>query len=392
MSTPSTPATILEEMNRALERCHGNRAAAARDLGLPPSTFKSRLNRAHERAVVDGTEDLPMTDRRRFEDEVTRLRSELRDMARQQNDADDIRKLAFGLAEFNPSPPKWSFTPSSSKRQQEMPILFTSDFQFGEVVSLAEMDGVNEYNPKIAENRYKVLIQRTIDICFSHSTNTNYPGIYYLRGGDAISGAIHQELAETDAFTPPVAVMRLAEIEIAGIKALKEKFGKVHVISIPGNHGRTTLKPRAKQYADLNLESLLAWAVELYFRDDPDVTFSTPRSGDAHFTIFNTRFLLTHGDRIGSRGGTGFVGPAATILRGFKKTKQVYDDLGKSFDYLLVGHYHSMFDLGGCFANGSLIGYNEYAMAIRAKPEPPQQWLLFVHPEKGVVRSWKVWV
>ena len=39
------------------------------------------------------------------------------------------------------------------REQPSTPVLFTSDKQWGEVVSLADMGGLNEYNLEIAEAR-----------------------------------------------------------------------------------------------------------------------------------------------------------------------------------------------------------------------------------------------
>ena len=62
---------------------------------------------------------------------------------------------------------------------------------------------------------------------------------------------------------------------------------------------------------------------------------------------------------------------------------------GKPFDCLLLGHFHQLVDAHeqGFVMNGSLVGYNEYARGLHLKPEQPQQVLLVVAPEHGVVSS-----
>jgi hypothetical protein len=177
-----------------------------------------------------------------------------------------------------------------------------------------------------------------------------------------------------------------------GIQTLAERFGRVWVISVPGNHGRTRIKPQSKLYAEENFDYLSALMLEREFAaaGDKRVEFLTPKSGDALFRVAGFRFLLSHGDRIGSSGGQGFIGPAATITRGMKKLHDYYANLGHPLDYCLVGHFHTSLELEYGWSNGSLPGYSEYAMRFRMKPAAPSQWLLFVHPRHGVTCRWPI--
>ena len=101
--------------------------------------------------------------------------------------------------------------------------------------------------------------------------------------------------------------------------------------------------------------------------------------------------MLPHGDRSGSRGGQGFIGPAATIARGMKKVRDYYAALGKPLYRVLVGHFHTCLDLGELgYANGSLPGVSEYSRDFRMGVGAPVQWLFYVHPEWGVTAQWKV--
>jgi hypothetical protein len=129
---------------------------------------------------------------------------------------------------------------------------------------------------------------------------------------------------------------------------------------------------------------MLTLMLEKAFQGDKRVTFLHPTSGEAYFDVFGRKFLLTHGDRIGSRGGTGFIGASATVARGFKKTRDTYQALGKPVDYVLCGHFHQFLVLNGGIVNGSLPGYSEFAMANKMPPEPPSQTLMFVDSQFGL--------
>jgi hypothetical protein len=63
---------------------------------------------------------------------------------------------------------------------------------------------------------------------------------------------------------------------------------------------------------------------------------------------------------------------------------------------LLIGHYHTYIPRGDAvpvLANGSLIGYNEYArLVLRAGPARPVQALAFVHPKHGITAQWPMYL
>lgn len=186
--------------------------------------------------------------------------------------------------------------------------------------------------------------------------------------------------------------MDLAEHEAWGIEKLADEFGKVVVVGVPGNHDRSTKKPSTKGYVETSFDAILSWHLEAHFRDDKRVMFLTPREPDALFKIYNTTILLTHGDQIGGGGGNGFIGPAASITRGMKKVADYYASFGTHIDCILVGHFHTSLKLEYGFANGCLPGYSEFARKFRLRPKPPTQWLLHVHPKRGIVSQREVMV
>jgi hypothetical protein len=77
-------------------------------------------------------------------------------------------------------------------------------------------------------------------------------------------------------------------------------------------------------------------------------------------------------------------------MRGMKKTYDYYATVNVIVDYMLVGHYHTAFELEYGWSNGSLPGFSEYARGFRARPKPPVQWLLFCHPKYGVTCRWPI--
>lgn len=274
----------------------------------------------------------------------------------------------------------------------DIPVILSSDIQYGERILFDEMDGINEYSPEIAQRRYRFQIQTSIDLMTTHINKPSYPAIYVFRLGDSISGRIHDELAETNSLSDPECVRDLTAMEADGIdavlRAAKKATGQrkviVRVCSIPGNHGRVTKKPRSKGYVRHNWELTLAFNLAREFKSSPEVEFVTPMSGDIYEKIYNTSFGLTHGDRIGSRGGTGFIGAAATVLRGTHKTRQMFAGVGKPVQYVVMGHFHDPMWMAHSIVNGCVPGYSEFARDLRFEPASPSQSMFFVHPQWGV--------
>jgi hypothetical protein len=331
-----------------------------------------------------------------LEAQLTRLRSDAEYQRRRATaaekravEAERIREHVFNLTSAPVVSPDWAVERSQASGAPHVPLLFFSDAQWGEVIDPANMDGTNSFNVDIARERYRRLIERTIDISFEHLPKNRYEGIIYLRGGDMVSGDIHDELRETNELSAIPATRSLVEVETWGLEQLRSAFGRVHVVSVPGNHGRTTKKPPSKRIQD-NYDILGAWWLQDNFRNDARMSWHTTEGIDAVIDVQGRLLCATHGDNIGSRGGEGFIGPAATIVRGMKKVQDEYALRGVSIYKVLVGHFHTAMDLQRGWSNGSLPGYSDYARGFRMTPEPPIQWLLFFHPKYGATSQWKL--
>lgn len=331
-----------------------------------------------------------------LETELRRAHDDLRIQKRRALDyevsahaANRIREAVFHLTDQKNETPDWAITRSDTTGAPHVPVLVTSDFQWGEVIDEQNMDGLNRFDIAVAEQRYRLLIDRTIDISIEHLPKNRYDGIIYLRLGDEVSGDIHEELRETNELAAIPAVRSIVAAETWGLMKLADVFGRVHIISVPGNHGRTQKKPPYK-HVENNYDTLTSWWLESSLKADKRFTWHTPNSTDAVFDIHGRLYLATHGDRIGSSGGQGFIGPAATIMRGMKKTMDEYARRGTALSKMFVGHFHTAYDLGYGWSNGSLPGYSEFARGNRMTPEPPIQWLIFFHPRYGATSQWKI--
>lgn len=328
----------------------------------------------------------------------TKLRVAERELAAIRRDnvsAGEIRATVYGLAEMTPDPPGWIAKPRPPKLPG-VPMTMWSDWHYGEVVREEQVGGVNHFNRAIAKQRIRRLVDILLDLTMHHMTNPKYPGIVVCLGGDMISGNIHDELRETNDGTVQQSLLDLQELLIAALTLLAEKFGRVFVPCVVGNHGRGTLKPRAKNRVFESFEWNLYCQLERHFIRDSRVQFLIPGETDAHFSVLGHRFLLTHGDALGVKGGDGIIGALGPITRGTIKVGRSESQIGRDFDTLLMGHWHTFIprgDASAALVNGSLKGYDEYArLFLRVPYSRPSQALWFIHERHGFTAQWPIYL
>lgn len=385
----------LIERLRMVQKHKGNRAAAARAMGCASrSAFAVSIQEAIRRGLTPETRTQDAE--ARLKTELALLKQELTSVRREADTAESIRKEIFGLAAMTANPPHWLNPKKTAPGAPGVPVVVWSDFHWGEVISREQVGGVNEYNRKIARRRFKTLVEKTISLAKSHMVKPNYPGIVVCLGGDMIGGAIHEELAETNDGTVQQAVLECEEQLIAGLTQIADAFGRVFVPCVPGNHARDTHKPRKKNYVFHTYEWSMYCRLERHFRGDKRIQFAIPSEADCHFVVAGHRFLLTHGDNLGVKGGDGIIGSIGPIVRGTFKVGRNQSQIGRDFDTLILCHWHCYTprsDAAPMMVNGCLKGFDEYAhLGLRVPYSRPTQALFFCHPAYGITCQWPIYL
>ena len=331
--------------------------------------------------------------KRRDDDQVAHLRRRLAAAERQAAQAQDVRQTILGLA-AQPLRPTLTAPPARNRTPGGRTIVgHLSDVHKGERVRLPEMDGVNAYDSAICDARVDRFFQKIVSLAVGHWHGPPADEIVLCLGGDLLSGMIHLELVETNDAATPKAVREIAERIAGGIRLLRREVKRpVRVISVPGNHSRLTLKPQSKRRAAHNLDLLVADFAEAALRGEKDVKFFATDSPDAYFSVYGWNFCLTHGDAMGGGGGKGYIGPIAPITKGHRLLVDNASKTGRRIHYVLTAHYHTTARTPFGWANGSVIGYNEYARDLRCDPEPAKQNLLVVHRELGVIQHQELYL
>lgn len=376
------PVSVSDETLRDavnLVAKHGTIAAAARAGGLADMTLKHRLKQAGRRGITATVQDANSVDALRGQ--VKRLESELVALQKKALSHAEVRRTIIQLTgEVNATePPRWTAQVSNKESAPGVPTLFLSDLHWGEVVHPSQINGVNQYNVKIAHARIEAVIERAIHLCKIVSPKMDYPGLVMPLGGDMISGNIHDELTASNEINSMPSVLDLYGVLVGAIERMADTFGRVFLPCVTGNHGRDTVKIWGKDRHHTSFDWLLYQFLAKHFEKDKRVTFLIPDGPDAYYKIYDHKYLLTHGDQF--RGGDGMIGALGPIIRGDHKKRSRNAQIDMAYDTMLIGHWHQYIQLARLIVNGSLKGYDEYAYGNNFGFEPPQQALWLTHPK-----------
>lgn len=388
-ASTTTDAEIVETLRAVVE--HGSIRKAAAALGMDHSIIGKRLRFAKERGL---TADTPVLDKAaKLELALKKARQDIAALTKENDTAERIRQEIYNLAAVDPAPPKWLASTKRSENHRGMPMTIWSDWHYGERVRPEEVGGFNEFDAEIAAARIQVLVDKTVDLCLNHmgKADVEYPGVVVMLGGDMLSGDIHEELLATNDRTTQQCINDLTDLIASALERMADVFGRVFVPCVVGNHGRSSRKPRMKGRVYTSHEWNIYCSLKRHFRKDARLSFLIPSETDAYFSVYGHRFLLTHGDSLGVKGGDGIIGAIGPIMRGSLKVGRSESQIGRDVDTLVMGHWHQPLWLPGVIVNGALKGYDEYArLAMRAPYSPPSQQLWFCHPTWGITARWEV--
>ena len=119
--------------------------------------------------------------------------------------------------------------------------------------------------------------------------------------------------------------------------------------------------------------------VAAHLKADTRFTFAIGDDPDAWVQVYDTTYLLTHGDQASGGGGIGGIWPP--IMRMLAKKRQRY---GRPF-IAVMGHWHSLIMAPGqgLIVNGSLKGADEFSAVMNFSTERAQQAAWLTTPENG---------
>ena len=328
------------------------------------------------------SEVLTLTEEYRLKSENKRIRAQLDDVLSGVEKESGVHGFVESIMRAPMGEvPQWVREPPAGKRNGT-PTAFLSDTHFGENVFPDQIEQLNGYSRAIAEERLKRFFLNASELARDYIKGINYPGIVLALGGDMFSGDIHEELARTNAGTIQEEVLHWIPPMLAGIRSLADEFGRVYIPSVVGNHPRGTPKPTAKMRAPNNFDWLFAQLLKMLMAEDKRVSFNVARSADIDYSVYGTRYRLSHGDQF--RGGSGIAGLLSPLMIGDARKRKRAAVSNQGYDWLVLGHWHQYSVFKRIIVNGSLKGYDEYAYLSNFEFEPPRQAFWITDPRHGV--------
>lgn len=264
-------------------------------------------------------------------------------------------------------------------------VVLASDWHVGERVDPNTVNGKNSYDEIEAGKRIKRFFHKIPVYVERYVPMTK--AIVLWAGGDFITGYIHEELAESNTMSPAEECLFFRDAFNAGLKfLLKECPGRRIIIPTSyGNHGRTTLKPRASTGATNSFEWLTYKVMERDWRNEPRVEWRVGEGYHLYLDLHGRKVRGHHGDAIKFMGGVGGIHiPIRKAIAQWNKIQRV--------DLDFMGHHHEYVDGGYYSVNGSLIGYGAYSLKIKADFQPPSQTFLVFDGKFGVRQSTRIFV
>lgn len=303
----------------------------------------------------------------RHKKEVDQLREEL-DLTQRQIEA--ILEVKSGIGQAVPEIKAGKHEKSSSTA-----IALASDWHVEETVQAAAVNGLNEFNPDVAEQRIQTFFRKIVYLTNTQRKSTDIETLVLPLLGDFITGYIHEELQETNSMTPAEATVWVMPRIVAGFDFLKKEggFKRIIVPCCVGNHGRTTKKMHYKTRTQNSYEYILYHVLQMHVED---IEFHIAQGYHQLIQLYEFTMRCHHGDQIRYKDGVGGI----TIPVNKKIAKW---DMARQADFDCFGHHHTSFFSKKWICNGSLIGPTELGADGGYEVEPPQQAFFLVRAGRG---------
>lgn len=291
-------------------------------------------------------------------------------------------KLLAELGVGTSTPEILVYDKASWERADAVCVAIASDWHVEEPVDKASVHGRNEYNLDVAKSRARHFFQNALKLTDKEARDSIVRTLVVDLLGDFFSGWIHEELTANTLLAPGDAMLFARGLLISGIDfLLANSEYNFEFNCVPGNHGRMTKQMHFGDPSGTSLESVMYTTLADRFHDNPRVRFNNP----GHAMIYRTYFekfvvRLIHGYEVKYGGGVG--GVTIPLNKAIAQWDQLQPACVTEY-----GHFHQFLPGPRSIGNGSLIGYNLFAQAIKAGFEEAMQALYVIHARNGGTRA-----
>lgn len=256
-------------------------------------------------------------------------------------------------------------------------VIVLSDWHYEEEVKPESVNGLNEYNLDIAKYRSEKCFQAGLRLTEIVARDVKITTILMPLLGDFISNDIREEFRDTNQLLPMEALEAVQDALASGIQFfLKNTKYDLILPCHSGNHARTTKKTFVSSEYGHSLEYFMYNNLEKLFAKEKRVQFNIVKGYHSYQDVYDMTLRFHHGHGLRYHGGVGgiFI-PAYKAIAQWNKAKHA--------DMDVFGHFHQLKHGGNFISNGSLIGYNAFALSIKGDYEPPRQAFFVIDSKRG---------
>jgi len=261
--------------------------------------------------------------------------------------------------------------PKAGRFDEEEFVLLISDIQIGHKTKT--------FNLEVAKKRCETLIHGLSRITQIHRASHPVKNINLFLLGDLIHNETIGRFLDLDEFDVVVkkqvfggAIPILSRI----ISFCAQNFEKVNIWTCRGNHGNMgKFAATSTNFDDVIYEFLRS-----EFKNQPNVYFHLTENFFQVAKVFNTRFLITHGDTIRMWMNIPSYGITQRLMR--------WQGSIEKFDVLVLGHFHSFAHMEWndkeFIVNGTWVTDDDWVRKTIGLTGSCSQVLLSVHPRQGI--------
>lgn len=276
----------------------------------------------------------------------------------------------------------------SSDRREAAAFAVASDWHVEERVDPKVIQGLNEYNPQIAELRAARFFEGIEWLILEQRRTFTIRELYLFAIGDFITGYIHEELREGNFLSPIQAVLFWQDLFERGIRQLLARVPDlaIKIAFRIGNHGRTTHKTQIATAAANSFEFGAYAQLRRLFANEPRVQIQLDEGHHSIVEVYDYRVHLHHGDSVRYAGGIG--GIDVPLNRAAVQWRNKY-----KCHLSIVGHFHDGQMGETIIRNDSLIGYGAYSDWLPSA-QPHSAWQAFgiIDRKRGKCKNITLWV
>jgi hypothetical protein len=288
---------------------------------------------------------------------------------------------------------------------QEGVALF-SDYHFGSRIDRRTSNGLAEYNDDIA--RARLIRWRNGILRFTQMNQlwVNLDTLHIMALGDELEGHGKMFGSQSLQMTESIVFQNMGFVEdmVEVILSFLERYKKISIIKVPGNHGRVAENARGAFTPD-NFE-ILAWElIAERVRNACGGEWRTSENGTRHLEGGAVEFHLIYGaiafvDILGwlcaARHGQRIKGLQATYTGAIDNKLRLNAIIGQVINYYFKGHLHEAQTAeheirGEIVQNGSFVGPSLLSLEMsRASANLPSQEFMLFHPKRGKTHHYRI--